>query len=116
MICAPSSCLKFLFDWINTQKNHLLSAGFELTNPIREVFSEDMNQLIKRNFEPDYDMRKNLPKTRGIEAKTNTAPMQRGLLIDEEGNIAERIASSLPNPTDIFKITVKIELSDDEES
>ena len=81
-----SSCLKFMFDWINTQKNHLLSAGFELTNPIREVFSEDMNQLIKRNFEPDYDIRKNLPKTRGIEAKTNTAPMQRGLLIDEEGN------------------------------
>ena len=69
-----------------SQKNHLLSAGFELANPIREVFSEDMNQLIKRNFEPDYDIRKNLPKTRGIEAKTNTAPMQRGLLIDEEGN------------------------------
>ena len=81
-----SASLKFVFDWINTQKNHLLTASFELSNPITEVFSEDMNQMIKRNFEPDYDIRKNLPKTRGIEAKTNTAPMQRGLLIDEEGN------------------------------
>ena len=45
-----------------------------------------MNILIKRNFDPDYDIRKNLPKERGQEAKTNSAPMQRGLLIDEEGN------------------------------
>ena len=81
-----SASLKFVFDWINTQKNHLLTASFELDNPITEVFSEDMNQIIKRSFEPDYDIRKNLPKARGIEAKTNTAPMQRGLLIDEEGN------------------------------
>ena len=81
-----SPYLHFKFDWVNTQKNHLLCAKFELKEPIKEVFSEDMNILIKRNFEPDYDIRKNLPTTRGIEAKTNTAPMQRGLLIDENGN------------------------------
>ena len=57
-----------------------------MERPIREVFSEDMNTLIKRNFDPDYNIRENLPTERGIEAKTNTAPMQRGLLIDEEGN------------------------------
>ena len=78
--------LHFKFDWINSQKNHLLTAAFRLTNPIREVFSEDMNQLIKREFEPDYDIRKNLPTEKGIEVKNNTAPMQRGFLIDEEGN------------------------------
>ena len=78
--------LHFKFDWINSQKNHLLTAGFRLSNPIREVFSEDMNQLIKREFEPDYDIRKNLPTEKGIEVKNNTAPMQRGFLIDEEGN------------------------------
>ena len=54
--------------------------------PIEEVYSEDMNTLIKRNFEPDYNIRENLPKERGYEAKTNTAPMQRGLLIDEAEN------------------------------
>lgn len=81
-----STYLSFKFDWVNTRKNHLLEAGFRLQNPIREVFSEDMNSLIKRNFNPEYDIRKNLPQKRGLEAKTNTAPMQRGLLIDEEGN------------------------------
>ncbi len=78
--------LHFKFDWINSQKNHLLTAAFRLRNPIREVFSEDMNQLIKREFEPDYDIRKDLPTEKGIEVKNNTAPMQRGFLIDEEGN------------------------------
>lgn len=81
-----SKYLHFKFDWINTQKNHLLCTRFELPNYITEVFSEDMNSLIKRNFNPEYDIRKNLPKERGYEAKTNTAPMQRGLLIDENGN------------------------------
>ena len=78
--------LKFRFDWENSKKNHILNVGFILERPIREVFSEDMNTLIKRNFDPDYNIRENLPKERGIEARTNTAPMQRGLLIDEEGN------------------------------
>ena len=78
--------LHFKFDWINSQKNHLLTAVFYLKNSIREVFSEDMNLLIKRNFDPDYDIRKNLPNVRGIEVKNNTAPMQRGFLIDEDGN------------------------------
>lgn len=77
---------KFKFDWINSQKNHMLNAVFRLQYPIKEVFSEDMNQLIKRNFDSEYDIRKNLPVQKGIEVKNNTAPMQRGFLIDEEGN------------------------------
>ena len=36
-----------------------------------------MNRIIKREFEADYNMRENLPKTKGIEVKTNFAPMQR---------------------------------------
>ena len=78
--------LKFEFDWENSQKNHLLEVQFELPAPIRTVLSEDMNTLIKRKFDPRYDIRKNLPTERGREAKTNTAPMQRGLLIDEQEN------------------------------
>ena len=81
-----STFLHFKFDWINSQKNHMLTAKFGLTNPIYEVFSEDLNQLIKRNFDPNYDIRKNLPTQKGIEVRNNTAPMQRGFLIDEEGN------------------------------
>lgn len=78
--------LKFDFDWVNTQKNHLLEVKFDLAEPIREVFSEDMNSIVRREFDPNYDIRKNLPKTRGLEAKTNSAPMQRGLFIDETVN------------------------------
>ena len=81
-----SHYMKFRFDWENLKKNHMLSVGFVLQNPIKEVFSEDMNILIQRKFNPDYDIRNNLPKDRGMEAKTNTAPMQRGFLVDEEGN------------------------------
>ena len=36
-----------------------------------------MNTVIKRHFDPSYNMRKHLPKTRGFEVKTNFAPMQR---------------------------------------
>ena len=81
-----SANLNLKFEWENSRKNHILCANFELNNPIKTVYSEDLNTLIKREFEPDYDIRKNLPKTKGVEVKTNTAPMQRGLLIDEENN------------------------------
>ena len=81
-----SAYLKFSFEWENTRKNHILYAQFELNEPITTVYSEDMNTLIKRTFNPQYDIRKNLPQDKGIEVKTNTAPMQRGLLIDEDTN------------------------------
>ena len=81
-----STNIHLKFDWENSRKNHLLAVNFELNNPIKQVLSEDLNTLIKREFDPLYDIRKNLPKTKGVEVKNNTAPMQRGLLIDEEGN------------------------------
>ncbi len=103
-------CLQFKFDWINTQKNHLLTSAFELERPIREVFSEDMNFLIKRNFNPDYDIRKNLPQTRGLEAKTNTAPMQRGLLIDEDSGNNLGIVTKGITQYEVFKNKLYIPL------
>ena len=78
--------IKFEFDWNNSQKNHVLQACFELVAPIKEVYSEDMNFLIKREFDTEYNIRENLPQEKGLEAKTNTAPMQRGLLVDEAEN------------------------------
>ena len=83
-----SEFINFKFDWTNTTKNHILQAVFEMPELIRTVYSEDMDILIQRSFEPNYDIRKNLPTIKGLEAKTNSAPMQRGLLIDEgENNI-----------------------------
>lgn len=40
--------------------------------------------------------------------------IEKGVFIDNEGNIAERIAELLLNPTDSFKVTIKIELPDDD--
>ncbi len=83
---AHSRFIKFFFEWDNSRKNHLLCFTAKLDNPIKTVFSEDMNLLIKREFDPDYNIRENLPEEKGIEVKNNTAPMQRGLLIDDDGN------------------------------
>ncbi|MEI8128489.1 MAG: glycoside hydrolase family 38 C-terminal domain-containing protein [bacterium] len=72
-----SKFLNFKINWNNKTKNHLLQAKFNLEEPIAKTFSEDMNTLIERDFDPDYDIRTNLPKAKGIEVKTNTAPMGR---------------------------------------
>lgn len=37
-----------------------------------------------------------------------------GLFVDENGNIAERVAELLVNPSDSFKVTIKIELPDED--
>lgn len=72
-----SKLLNFKILWNNKIKNHRLQVRFNLPEPVKETYSEDMNSLIRREFNPDYDIRKNLPEKKGIEAKTNTAPMQR---------------------------------------
>ena len=69
--------INFKIVWDNKLKNHLWQVRFNLKKPVCETYSEDMNTVIRREFDPDYDMRKHLPKTRGIEVKTNFAPMQR---------------------------------------
>ena len=71
------SLINFVIEWDNNLKNKLWQVNFILPQQISQTYSEDMNSLIKREFNPDYDMRKHLPKKRGIEVKTNFAPMQR---------------------------------------
>lgn len=71
-----SHLLNFKIKWDNKTKNHLLQAKFNLPEPIEKTLSQDMGELIERNFNPDYDTRKNLSRGKGIEVKTNTAPMQ----------------------------------------
>ncbi|MGN1124561.1 MAG: hypothetical protein ACI4SM_00090 [Candidatus Gastranaerophilaceae bacterium] len=80
-----SELLNFKIDWINEEKNHIIQAKFVLNKEITQTISEDFNELITRNFDPKYDIRKNLPKTKGIEAKTNSAPMQRFVWANDFG-------------------------------
>ncbi len=72
-----SHLINFNLNWFNKTKNHLLQVMFNLKDPITKTFSEDLGTLIEREFDSNYDIRKNLPKKKGLEAKTNTAPMQR---------------------------------------
>ena len=69
--------INFSIKWNNTLKNRLWQVRFILPDPVHTTYSDDMNTIIERKFNPFYDIRKNLPKNRGIEAKTNFAPMQR---------------------------------------
>lgn len=64
-------------DWENTQENHLLQVRFNLEKPITKTYSQCMGEIVEREFDPNYDIRKHLPEQKGLEAKTNTAPMQK---------------------------------------
>lgn len=72
-----SKLLNVKTKWLNLSTNKLWQVRFNFNKPVKEVQSEDMNLLITRKFDSEYDIYKNLPTEKGIEAKTNTAPMQR---------------------------------------
>lgn len=72
-----SEMLEFSAKWNNKKKNHILQIGFKLREKITSTISEDLFGTVKRSFDPDYNIYKHLPAPRGIELKTNTAPMQR---------------------------------------
>ena len=79
--------INFKIEWNNKLKNHLWQVKFTFKNLVTETFSEDMNSIIRREFDPYYDIRKHLPKSKGIEVKTNFAPMQRYVGIQNFGVI-----------------------------
>lgn len=72
-----SEYLEFDINWENKKKNHLLQIGFNLKEKITATISEDLFGTVERKFDPDFDIYKHIPASRGIEIKPNTAPMQR---------------------------------------
>lgn len=72
-----SKLLNFKIVWSNLLSDKLWQVRFRLYNNIYTVHSEDMNSLITRDFDPEYNIRENLPSEKGKEVMTNTAPMQR---------------------------------------
>ena len=72
-----SEFIEFNTKWINKKKNHILQIGFNLKEKITTTVSEDLFGSVKRTFNPDYDLYKEIPAPRGLELKPNTAPMQR---------------------------------------
>ena len=86
---TQADMINFKIDWVNTYTNHNLQVLFDTEEKIYKTYSEDTNQIITREFDPDYDIRKNLPKTSGLEAFNNTAPMQRGVWANGIGIVTE---------------------------
>ncbi len=98
-----SKLLKFKIEWTNFMVNKLWQVRFNLENNITETYSEDMGLIIKREFDPEYDLRKNLPDSKGKEAKTNTAPMCRFVWANGLGIITKGL-----NEYEVFKNTLSI--------
>lgn len=76
---SQSDFLKLKINWNNTYTNHKLMLVLDTQKDIQTTFSEETNVIVKREFDSNYNIRENLPETRGLEAKNNTAPMQRGV-------------------------------------
>lgn len=100
-----SKLLNFKIKWLNLLSNRLWQVRFNFNNPVKEVQSEDMNLLISRKFDPDYNIREHLPNTRGIEAKTNTAPMQRFVWTNKLGIITKGLTEY-----EVYKNTLSVTL------
>ena len=102
---ANSLYPKFKYIINNKKKNHHLLMCLELDKDINETYSEDMNRIIKRNFNPNYDIRKNLPTQRGKEAQTNTAPCQRLVFANGIGAVLKGITQY-----EVFKKELRLSL------
>ena len=86
-----SKLLRFKIKWLNLSSNKRWQVRFNFPNKVKEVKSEDMNMLITRKFNPDYDIRENLPTEKDKEAKTNTAPFQRFVWVNGLGIVTKGI-------------------------
>ena len=64
-----------------------------------------MNKLIKRHFNSEYNLYSNILKARGMEIKTNFAPMQRFVWAQGFGIITKGL-----NEYEVYKNTLSITL------
>ena len=100
-----SELLRFKIDWTNRLKNKLWQIRFKMKDSVTETYSEDLNSIIHRTFNPDYNIREHLPKTRGIEVWTNTAPMQRFVGTQGLGIVTKGLTEY-----EVFKNTLSVTL------
>ncbi|MGN0014430.1 MAG: glycosyl hydrolase-related protein, partial [Candidatus Gastranaerophilaceae bacterium] len=73
--------------------------------PVTTTVSEDLFQLIKRNFDPNYDIKEHLPAPRGIELKTNIMPINRFVWTQNAGIITDGLKEA-----EIYKNSLSITL------
>lgn len=100
-----SKLLRFKIKWLNLLSDTRWQVRFNLDKEVKDVQSEDMNMLIKRKFDSNYLINDNLPKEKGHEAKTNTAPFQRFAWTNGFGVITYGLTEY-----DVYKNTLAITL------
>ena len=71
-----SDFIKFKVKYNNRVKNHILKVAFNFAKPVIKTTADDLLGIIERKFNPEYDMSQLIPAAKGVELKTNTAPMQ----------------------------------------
>ena len=104
-LTRTENLINFRFEWNNQIKDCIWQVKFDLPNPVCKTFSEDMNMIIERDFDPNYNMRQHLPKERGIEAQTNFAPMQRYIGAQGFGIVTKGLTEY-----EVFKNSISITL------
>ncbi|MFI3300355.1 MAG: hypothetical protein R3Y28_02940 [Candidatus Gastranaerophilales bacterium] len=82
--------VNFSITWENEIKNHITQVRFILSEPVVKTVSDDLDEVTERCFEEDFVLVDSLPKSRGLEAKTQFAPMQsfvktQGVRIETKG-------------------------------
>lgn len=100
-----SKLINFKINWVNLVTNKKWQVRFNLSKAVKETYSEDLNKLIKRKFDTNYNMQDKLPKDKGLEAKTNTAPMQRYVWTNGFGVITKGLCEY-----EVYKNTLSITL------
>lgn len=77
IIKANSKMVEFNLNWENKSKDHLMRVIFPTQNDIYNTLVENHFSTIERPFDPYYNIADHIPVQKGVELKTNTAPMQR---------------------------------------
>lgn len=104
-LTRSENLINFKFEWNNRIKDCIWQVKFDLPKQVTKTFSEDLNTIIEREFDPYYNMRRHLPKERGIETKTNFAPMQRYVGAQGFGIITKGLTEY-----EVFKNSISITL------
>ena len=91
-VSADSKRAEFSTSWENKSKDHILQIKFAFNEAITETHAENTFGIIKREFNPDYSLKENMPIPKGVELKTNTAPMQRFVWTQGLGIITEGLS------------------------
>ena len=102
---TQSDVIKFKLNWVNKSKNHILKVIFNFQKPVIKTVCDDMLGFIERDFDPDYDISKYILAPKGVELKTNTAPMQTFVEAQGVGVITKGL-----NEYEVYKNTLGVTL------